>query len=574
MYLEQKLSYYISQAKTIQTNDFKTTIRIAILSSFTIDGLAEVIKVKCAEKQVKTETFVAGYNQYNQEILNTNSNLYKFNPDITILILDTRAILGNLFYLPYSISADERKQFVNNKSDELLNLAKTFVKNSKSKLIISNFVVPTYSSYGICENKSNFGLQETIINLNSILIKNIANMSPVFMYDLNSFVTYYGEKNVFDYKKYFTGDIQISFDHIPFLANQLMGFVKAILGLNKKCIVLDLDNTLWGGVVGEDGFEGIKLGDDAIGKTFVEFQKTLLGLYERGILLAINSKNNFDDAIRVIKDHPNMILREEHFASMKINWNDKVSNMKEIAAELNIGMDSFVFFDDDPVNQEFVRTNLPEVLTVDLPNDPAQFTTILKEINDFNVLNITEEDKKRGQMYLQQRKITELQKTSQNIDDFLKQLNINVIIKKADEFTIPRISQLTLKTNQFNLTTKRYQEEDIRKFSQDNKKLVGCARVTDKFGDNGITGAFIINKDNNIEWSIDTFLLSCRVMGRGVENGILDHIIKIAKNEGIQKIRGWYMPTTKNKPSENFLHDYGFNKDGDSWVLQINNSIK
>jgi FkbH-like protein len=336
---------------------------------------------------------------------------------------------------------------------------------------------------------------------------------------------------------------------------------------------LDLDNTLWGGIVGEDGFEGIKLGDDPIGRAYVEFQRHLLALNQRGIILAINSKNNFDDAIEVIRNHPNMILKEDNFACFRINWNDKMVNIKEIAEELNIGLDSIVFFDDDPINRDYMRSTLPQVLTVEL-SDSSSYSETLKSMNDFQVLKITNEDIKRSKMYLDQRKRTELQNQVGNLQDFLKQLNISVKIKKADEYTIPRISQLTLKTNQFNLTTRRYQEEDIRKFVNEKNKIVECAQIQDKFGDNGITCVYIVNKENQHEWLIDSFLLSCRVMGRGVEEALLGQIIKRAKTEGITKVKAEYIKTKKNKPTENFLSDFGFIKNGDVWIFETHKPIK
>jgi FkbH-like protein len=405
-------------------------------------------------------------------------------------------------------------------------------------------------------------------------IKNELGHEPkIYLHDLNSFVTKFGENNVFDYKQFFYGDVKISLDYIPYLAEEFMGYVKAVLGLNKKCIVLDLDNTLWGGIVGEDGFEGIKLGDDPIGRAYVEFQRHILALNQRGIILAINSKNNFDDAIEIIRKHPNMILKEDNFASFRINWNDKVVNMKEIAEELNIGLDSIVFFDDDPINRDYMRSAFPQVLTIEL-SDSSSYSQILKSMNDFQVAKITNEDIKRSKMYLDQRKRTELQKQVGNLEDFLKQLNISAKIKKADQYTIPRISQLTLKTNQFNLTTRRYQEEDIRKFVSDDKKIVECAQIKDKFGDNGITGVYIVNKENKQEWLIDTFLLSCRVMGRGIEEALLGQIIERAKMEGIKKVKAQYIKTMKNKPAENFLSDFGFIRNGDIWVFETTKSIK
>ena len=568
---ERRLSYYIARSQSINNNDnskvFNRKIRVAILGSFTLNGLEETLRVKCAEKKIECITYVSGYDQYNQDILNTESELYKFSPDICFLILDIRSILKNLFYLPYSVSLSERRAFIDKRIEEINNLIRTFKTKSNSKLIISNFNIPVYSPYGICEIKTEYGIQEMTRDLNSKLASLSVTDPSVFIYDLNTFVSRYGEINVFDYRQFIFGDIKIALDYIPYLAEDLMGYIKPVLGMNRKCIALDLDNTLWGGIVGEDGFEGIELGPKSPGLAFVEFQRQLLSLYQRGIILAINSRNNPEDALKVIRDHPYMVLHEENFASLKINWSDKISNMKEIAEELNIGLDSIVYIDDDPINREVMNKALPEVLTIDLPKDPSLYAARLASINDFNVLAITEEDIKRGQMYSQQRIRTQLEKTASNLDDFLSQLGIRIKIKKADQFSIPRISQLVLKTNQFNLTTRRYQEEDIKKFAQDKNMFVGCAQVEDKFGDNGITGAFIVRKDNNSsEWDIDTFLLSCRILGRGVEDAIMSFILNEAKKEGVAKIKGQYIPTKKNKPCEDFLYNYGFKKEGEYWV--------
>jgi len=573
---EEKLSSYLSKSKLISNSNYAKKIRIAILGGFTLNGLEETMRVKCDEKKIQCTTYVSGYNQYNQEIIDEKSQLYKFSPDITFLIIDCRNVFGELFLNPYSLSAEERKQFVQTKSDEIINLAKTLVKKSNSKLIISNFSIPSYSPIGINETREEFGLHDMVRSLNQNIKIGLRLEPEIFIYDLNSFVSKFGEHNVFNYKQFFYGDIRISLDYIPYLAQELMGYVTAVLGLIKKCIVLDLDNTLWGGIIGEDGFDGIKLGDDPIGRAYVEFQNNLLALNQRGVLLAINSKNNFDEAIQVIKEHPNMILKEDNFACVRINWNDKVANMKEISDELNIGLDSMVFVDDDPVNIEYVRSNLPEVASIQMPADNCHNNASnLKSMTAiFDMLKLTDEDKARNTMYLEQRKRAEFKTQVGNLENFLNQMNISVNIKNADDFTIPRISQLTLKTNQFNLTTRRYQEEDIRKFSQDSKKIVECAQIEDKFGDNGITAAYIVNKDNEQQWTIDTFLLSCRVIGRGVEDGILSHIIEKARKDGISQVRGEYIKTEKNQPAENLFADFGFKKEGNFWIFDTNDQFK
>ena len=571
---EQPLSKYISDSEKLEINNFHKKIKVAFLSSFTINGLSESLKVKCSKNQVTCSSYVASYNQYNQEILDKNSNLYSFLPDITFLILDTRSIFGDLFYFPYSITKSQRKNFVDEKINKIMKLINKFNETTNSKLIITNLGLPHYSPHGIAEMKTSYSFHDTIMDFNKKLKENLIDMTSVYVFDFFKFIIKHGENNIFNFQNYLFGDIKISLDHIPIFANELMGYIKPMISKNRKCIVLDLDNTLWGGIVGEDGFDGISLGPTYPGNSFVEFQRLLLSLWNRGIILAINSRNNPNDALQVIREHPYMILKEKHFASTRINWNDKATNLKEISNELNIGLNSIVYFDDEPVNRELIRSIMPEVLTVELPNDPSLYAQTLTELNDFNVLQITEEDFKRGQMYTQQKSRIELENNISNLDDFLKHLEIKVNIKNANDFTIPRISQLTLKTNQFNLTTKRYQEEDIRKFANSSNKIVGCAQVEDKFGDNGITSVFIINKDSSLEWSIDTFLLSCRVMGRKIEDAILSKILQKAKDEGVQKIIGNYIPTKKNMPCEKFLADNGFKKENNIWSHSLINTIK
>ncbi len=571
--MEKTLSDFILESKIIKNPDFEKKLKVAIIPSFTINGLDETLRVKCSESGIGYNSYVAGYGQYSQEFVNPKSKLYEFSPDITFLIIDIRNFLGKYFHSAHNLSPNERKLISKEKTQELENLIKNFTNNLDSKLIIMNFNIPSYSPNGILENKSEFGFDEMINEINYSLNNISKTNNSFYVYDFCKFVSKFGEENIFDYRQFHLGDIQISLNFIPSLANDLMSFIKPITGTNRKCIVLDLDNTLWGGVVGEDGFDGIELGHTPNGKAFVEFQKELLSLWHQGIILAVNSKNNTEDAMKVIKEHPNMVLREKNFASIQINWDDKANNMKKISDEINIGLDSMVFFDDDKLNQERIKQEFPEILTVELSNEPSHFVPTLKKLNDFNVLHRTNEDKKRGEMYSQQRECKSLERNISNLDDFLKELNICVKIKKSNEFLIPRISQLTMKTNQFNLTTRRYHEEEIRNLSNDKTYSVGCAQVLDKFGDNGITSVYIIKKSEKF-WLIDTFLLSCRIMGRGVENAILSQILLDAKTNGVEEIRAEFIPSQKNKPSENFLSDNGFEKQDDLWIYKLNNNIK
>ena len=355
---EKSLSDYINKSNEI-TKMFDKKIRIALLSSFTINGLSDVLKVKSNERNISCVVYEAPYNQYSQEILNKKSDLYKFLPDLTFLILDTRNIFGEIFRSPYSISHLERAKIVENKINEIEKLLDKYIENSNSKIVVTKLNIPSFSPNGIFESKTEYGFYDMIEDFNKQLTKNYLDSENIFVYDFDKFITKNGEDNVFNYSQFFFGDLKISMNFLPSLGQDLMKYVIGYLGITKKCIVLDLDNTLWGGIVGEDGFNGIKLGPEAPGNAFMEFQRVLLSLHQRGIILAINSKNNFEDAIKVIKEHPYMILKEEHFAAMRINWNDKVSNMKEIIKEINIGSDSLVFIDDDPVNREFVKSIFP-----------------------------------------------------------------------------------------------------------------------------------------------------------------------------------------------------------------------
>jgi len=267
--LEKTLSEYMTLSKNIDDLKFDKNFKIAIMSSFTLNGLDETLHVKCSELGIRYKSYVAGYNQYNQEFLNPKSSYYNFSPDITFLILDIRNFLGETFHLPYKISADERRLLVKEKTEQLRNLVNTFENNSNSKLVISNFNIPSYSPNGVIETKSEFGFHEMIEEINKSLRDISKKHNSVYVYDFNQFISKFGEKNVFDYRQFHVGDIQIVYNSIPFLANDLMGYIKPMSGKNRKCIVLDLDNTLWGGIIGEDCFDEIELGHTPNGKAFI-----------------------------------------------------------------------------------------------------------------------------------------------------------------------------------------------------------------------------------------------------------------------------------------------------------------
>ena len=557
--LSDYFTLYNKLENEVKKNQFKDKkfIKIAILSSFTIKGIKEILFVKCFELGVLAQIYVSNYNQYTQDILNSDSELYNFKPHLIILFIDAIHILGKQYLAPYQISDIERKEWVEKKLNGLKSLIAKIKENSSAKVLIHNLEVPFFSSLGIAENKQKFGFVESIEDINWRLRDAFKNDAQVFVFDYNAFCSRIGKQNIMDYKMYYLGDIKLDLQNMPELGSEYIAYIKPLMSLSRKCIVIDLDNTLWGGIIGEDGLEGIKLGPTPEGKPFFEFQKYLLSLFSRGIILAINSKNNLDDVLEVFRKHPYMVLKEENFAAMEINWNDKISNMKSIADEINIGIDSLVFIDDDKLNQELIRKAMPEVLVVDLPEDPSLYLKTLMELNDFNTLQIIEEDKKRGHMYVQQRRRKDFESSVTDVTEYLQGLEMVATIEKANSFNIPRISQLTQKTNQFNMTTKRYPEETIKKFANDNNFIVVSVKVEDKFGDNGITGAAILEK-NSDDWRIDTFLLSCRVIGRKIEESLLAYILKEAKKEKAKTVVGEFIPTNKNAPARDFYKNSGF----------------
>ncbi len=340
------------------------------------------------------------------------------------------------------------------------------------------------------------------------------------------------------------------------LAEYLSWYVSATKMKNKKCIVLDADNTLWGGIIGEDGFNGIKLGDTKEGKPYTDFQNHLLNLSTQGVILCINSKNNYEDVIEVIEKHPYMVLRKDSFTNLKINWNDKAQNLKEIQEELDIGMDSIVFIDDNPFERERIKSTFPEVIVPDFPEDPAYLENFIIDVGRkyFSHIRITEEDKKRVEMYKSQVERAQLQKNVTNLEEFLKALQMKMKIGKVDNFTIPRIAQLTNRTNQFNLTTHRYTEAEISQMVKNPNWRIYWMSLEDKFGDNGIVAVLILNK-KDYGYHIDTFLMSCRVIGRMAESTFLGVIEKHLLSEGINYITAEYIPTKKNKLVENKLNE-------------------
>jgi FkbH-like protein len=357
------------------------------------------------------------------------------------------------------------------------------------------------------------------------------------------------------------------------LAFEYVKYFRALAGRSKKVLVTDLDNTLWGGILGEEGVHAIELGPSYPGNAFTAFQREIKQLSRRGIVLAINSKNNESDVREVFEKHPHMPLRWEDFAGVRVNWTDKVTNMRQLAEELSLGLDSFVFIDDSPAEIEIVQRELPEVTTIQVPREPAQLPGLLARLGYFDSVLYTEEDRRRGELYRSQVKRLELERSSTNLEAFYRSLNMRLIIQTVDDADVPRVAQLTQRTNQFNLTTRRYSEADVRRVRDSETHVLRAYRLEDRFGDNGIIAVTIVATDGTAA-RLDTFLMSCRVIGRTLETAILAELVRELQGRGLKTLIGEFLPTKKNAPAKDVLEKHGFARseaelDGTLWELSL-----
>lgn len=408
--------------------------------------------------------------------------------------------------------------------------------------------------YAVPLTNGDFRVRDAITQYN-IGLSDLANAhSNVKVIEIGEFTRQYSASELMDWKFYFLSQMGMN----PRLANDFKAwFAKKLDQIalkRKKCLVLDLDNTLWGGVLGEDGIDGIKIGGDYPGKAFLYFQEALLELSKNGVILAVCSKNNEQDVMDAWEKNPFIVLKKEHFAAYRINWRDKATNIKELAEELNLGLDSFIFIDDNPTERELIRQMLPMVAVPDFPSQPYELPMFFRSLveNYFKVYAITDEDRRKTEQYKANAMRSESQRQFADFEAFLKSLCICLTIETADEFNIPRIAQMTQKTNQFNLTTKRYTDADIKTMLANGWKVY-CVSVADKFGDSGITGCVLLN--GNI---IDGFLLSCRVLGKGIEFAFMKRILQVVKAEGVDKLMAKYIPTAKNLQVKDFYEKCGF----------------
>lgn len=541
--------------------------RVAVLSSFTIDPIRPYLEVGCLERDILPDVFIPGFNQFSQQLLASGSELYAFRPDLCFLHVLPEALVPG--FAASGLASVQVKPLLESVRELIL----TFRRQCQADLVVSNFAVPARFPYLLQRDEEVHAYRE----LNDGLQQLVAGMAGVHVLDYDDLTAFHGKGAVADERLRHLARMEIGESLLPKLASRMLAHLVALRGLGRKCIVLDLDNTLWGGTVGEDGPPGIELGAAYPGSAFVEFQHALLALYRRGIVLAVNSKNNEEDALEVLEHHPAMILRPEHFAVMRINWKDKCENIEAMARELRLGLDSMVFVDDSPVERDLMRRLRPEVLTPEWPTDPVLYRRALESLCDFATLSLTSEDERRGGMYAAESEREGFKKRSGTIEEYLFGLRMEVWINEAVPTDVPRVYQLVQKTNQFNLTTRRHSSAQIEAFLSSDRAAVYVLRNRDAFGDNGLVGiAVLINEEGAAAptWRIDSLLMSCRVLGRTIEQCFLHHLVSEAQKRDARFVIGEFIPTSKNALVQNFYRDSGFScvesvEAGSRWLLDL-----
>lgn len=549
--------------KEIKSSDFLKNViplKIAVLSSYSVRNINDCLEFELVSNGFNPEIKYGAYNQFVQELIDENSFLYSFKPNIIFVALDTPTFFEGLSDKFLSSSRQEIAQVLEKKLEFVKKALKIASEKMPVKIVITNLVVPTYSPQGIRDVNMIEGLRYTLTQFNYQLCKDLQEIKNVVILDLENIAAYIGKKNVTDEKYFYIGKIYLSKEIIPFFCREFCAIINAMYGKAKKCLVVDLDNTLWGGIVGEDGPLGIRIGQDSIGLVYVAVQKILLNYYQMGIILAINSKNNLDDVQEVFEKNKNMILRESHFACKKINWEDKAKNLVEIAKELNIGLDAIVFLDDSGFERENIKNNLPLVKVIEFPFEINDLPEVLRELRCFDLLRLTEEDKKRNELYAQENKRTELQKSFENVQDYLYELRMQMEIRKGCVEDSERITQLINKTNQFNLCTNRYSKEEIDSMIASSAYHFFSLRVSDRFGDMGLIAVCIL-KENDKVYEITDFLMSCRALGRGIEKEFLRTVLeRLPKKD---EVVGWYIPTKKNESAKKFYEGVCFKNENE-----------
>jgi len=538
-------------------------IKIGLISNTTSKLITPALIASALRFGIILEVIESEYNQVAQEVFSEHSTFKRHQLDAVLVALDYRG-------LPLLPTPGDKALAEKNVRD-CFSYINTIIDSLRSKteaqIIFQNIATNVEKLSGSYEERLPGTLSWLITRINGELDTLISNQT--FIFDIAGLAANVGLSNWHDPRLWNIAKLSFSEKYVPIYADYLCRILAAKIGKTRRCLILDLDNTLWGGVIGDDGVEGILIGNgSAVGEAYLHLQKTLLELRERGVVLAVSSKNEDITARKPFKEHPDMLLREEHIAVFQANWTDKASNIIVIAKTLSLGLESMVFLDDNPAERMQVRNELPEVAVPELPQEPALYARTLIAAGYFESTTFSSEDVKRADFYRDNSKRVQILSQSSNMDSYLMSLDMKMTLTQFDAAGRSRISQLINKSNQFNLTTKRYSELDVKKFEEDQVFYTLQIRLNDIFGDNGMISVIICKKDPDA-WRIDTWLMSCRVLGRRVELAVLQNIILNAKKAGVNILIGKYVPTTRNIIVKDHYKKLGFTKTSNDKEIEI-----
>ena len=536
-----------------------TKFKLAILRSFTIEPIVPLLRAEAFAYGIDLEVHVGDFNTYVQDMLDGQSSLYRFAPNAVVLAVRTDQAAPELWRDFADLAPEVAQQAAVRVVRGYEEWITAFRKQSQAALIIHSLALPSSPSLGILDDQSDAGQFGLIRQINRELRRIAAGFHGVYSLDYEALVARHGSEHWHDERKWLTARLPIAAGYLLQMAREWMRFIVPLSGRVAKVLVVDLDNTVWGGIIGEDGMAGIKVGPEYPGAAYQALQRALLDLSRKGILLAICSKNNLDDAMEALEKHPGMLVRAKHFAASRIDWSDKSQNLREIAQELNVGIDALAFLDDNPFEREQVRVALPEITVIDLPRNPLEYASAVRNCAVFERLTLSAEDQQRTEMYAAQKQRAGAEQSFQSKEDFFRFLEQEAELEPVSDLTLARVAQLTQKTNQFNLTTRRYTEAQIAEIAKQSGWYILSIRVRDRFGDHGLVGV-AISHDEGDQCEVDTFLLSCRVIGRTVETALLAHLAESAAQRGRNRLVGRFLPTKKNAPARDFYPQHGFER--------------
>ena len=551
--MERQTFLEVKKAAKVNTDNFKKR-KVAVLGEFATQHFCVALRGVAAQKGLALDILEADYDQIEIQLLNRDSETYRFSPDEILVLPCTNKLYHDYLLTPENM----RTSFAESQFCKIQRYISAASQYSNAMILFSTYLEKDDRVFGNYGSKTEVSFIFQQRKLNWLIMSYAAANEHINIVDLTYLKTFFSGEEIFDPKMYFLAKIPYSLDVLPTIAELFVDVIQARMGLIKKCVILDLDNTIWGGVVGDDGYDGIQIGDLGTGQAFSLFQSWLKQLKYRGVLLAVCSKNEESAAKEPFLKNREMILKLEDFSLFVANWENKAHNISEMQKTLNIGMDSIVFIDDNPFERDAVRQLIPQLTVPEMPKDPALYVDYLESLNLFETISFSEEDAKRTEQYRSEIERVHAQSSFTSFDDYLSSLEMEAEAKVFDPFHYPRIAQLSQRSNQFNLRTVRYSESDVRRISKDDHYITRYFTLTDKFGDYGLIGVVILERTDSNTAFIESWFMSCRVLKRGMEEFIINAVVQAAKEAGCQQIIGEYIPTVKNKMVKNLYPEMGF----------------